>query len=278
MRARHMAYSTGETFWVPADGEPRCALEALALDIFRFHTAGARFRPGASGAEWWTQVIHTQDDIGWHFDKDYGMERAGVNVHPHLGTVTYLCAHGGPTVVLDHAGALTTAEPCDREDVPRAWLSVPRLGKHMCFDGRHLHGAPADVADLCGIRDRGSRARPRVTFLVNVWLNHRPEYAAPLAESEARALSAGRVPVQWPPGRPEGEVMALPGGEGSLGAREVSWEFGESLGEPGEQEDVPHRVRAVLPAKALFKECARGREAFCVELPPGSCSVRREGA
>ena len=69
--------------------------------------------------------------------------------------------------------------------------------------------------------------------------------------------------------------MTLQGGVGSLGAREVSWEFGESVGEPGEQEEVPHRVVAVLPGKALFKECARGREAFCVELPAGSCSVRR---
>ena len=29
------------------------------------------------------------------------------------------------------------------EDISRAWLSHPQLGKHTAFDGRLLHGAPA---------------------------------------------------------------------------------------------------------------------------------------
>ena len=42
-------YSVGSTFWVPASAEPAglCQLEALALEIFRFHTAGP---PAASTA------------------------------------------------------------------------------------------------------------------------------------------------------------------------------------------------------------------------------------
>lgn len=47
------------------------------------------------------QVIEDSDDIGWHWDKDYGMEAQGVNVHPCLATVTYLSASGGPTVILE---------------------------------------------------------------------------------------------------------------------------------------------------------------------------------
>ena len=27
-----------------------------------------------------------------------------------------------------------------------AWISRPQLGKHICFDGRYLHAAPADLA------------------------------------------------------------------------------------------------------------------------------------
>ena len=27
-----------------------------------------------------------------------------------------------------------------------AWISRPQLGKHICFDGRYLHGAPANLA------------------------------------------------------------------------------------------------------------------------------------
>ena len=46
-------------------------------------------------------MIEDSDDIGWHWDKDYGMEAQGVNVHPCLATVTYLSTNGGPTVILE---------------------------------------------------------------------------------------------------------------------------------------------------------------------------------
>ncbi|CAN0557614.1 unnamed protein product, partial [Ectocarpus sp. 12 AP-2014] len=55
-RAKKLEYSTGETFWIEADAAPRNCLERLALDIFKAHTAGARFNQKTSGAEWWTQV------------------------------------------------------------------------------------------------------------------------------------------------------------------------------------------------------------------------------
>ena len=29
-------------------------------------------------------------DVGWHWDRDYVLEDSGVNLHPMLGTVTYL--------------------------------------------------------------------------------------------------------------------------------------------------------------------------------------------
>ena len=47
------------------------------------------------------KVIEDSDDIGWHWDKDYGMEAQGINVHPCLATVTYLSTNGGPTVILE---------------------------------------------------------------------------------------------------------------------------------------------------------------------------------
>jgi len=59
---------------MPASGVPRCGLESLALSIFREHAKGAKFDPSRSGAEWWTQAIDVRDDIGVHFDRDYGME------------------------------------------------------------------------------------------------------------------------------------------------------------------------------------------------------------
>eukprot|EP01034_Spumella_vulgaris_P041085 gene41085-50840_t len=43
--------------------------------------------------------VNSQDDIGFHWDRDYGFEgESGINVHPHLSTVTYFTDCGGPTV------------------------------------------------------------------------------------------------------------------------------------------------------------------------------------
>lgn len=90
-------YSTGSTYFQRADQPPRCLLEALALEIFRKHTTGRIFDPTygtplhkytvwsstllclffrRSGAEWWTQVIDSRDDIGFHWDRDYGDDLA----------------------------------------------------------------------------------------------------------------------------------------------------------------------------------------------------------
>jgi len=93
-------YSAGETYWLAASAEPRCALEKLARDVFDLHTegkeAGVDYDPGASGAEWWTLVLDSDDDVGLHWDRDYQMEAsADILVHPHLSTVTYLTNVGG---------------------------------------------------------------------------------------------------------------------------------------------------------------------------------------
>ena len=59
--------SEGQTFFVSANEEPRCGLEAMARAIFDFHTAGLEgFDPSSSGAEWWTQYVDDRDDIGFH--------------------------------------------------------------------------------------------------------------------------------------------------------------------------------------------------------------------
>ncbi|CAM9251161.1 unnamed protein product [Choristocarpus tenellus] len=232
VRAMHLEYSTGETFWVQADAKPRNCLETMALDIFKAHTCGARFNSAKSGAEWWTQVIEDSDDIGWHWDKDYAMETAGVNVHPCLATVTYLSSNGGPTVILQKQGPMECEDEEGVEgEAPRSWVSHPSIGKHISFDGRYLHAAPADMVMRsamgssageveqaeAGVKrelDGGPKdahttkqrvtadettvavsGRLRVTFLVNVWLNHKPSSAVPLPETTANALSKSTIPL-----------------------------------------------------------------------------------
>jgi hypothetical protein len=57
-------HNSGSTCFQRSDMKPRCCLEELALAIFHLHTKDAIYNPETSGAEWWTQVIPAQDDIG----------------------------------------------------------------------------------------------------------------------------------------------------------------------------------------------------------------------
>jgi len=215
-REAHEAYSSGATFFVPCTMKPRCALEGLAMLIFRQHTTHLPqgvFRPECSGAEWWTLILDQDeegqdDEIGMHFDADYGLEEQMKNLmlHPRLSTVTYLTSVGVPTLVLDVKSpqsplghTMDTAVEALQGSVERGWLSSPSLGKHIAFDGRLLHGAPGAFfpavdkehvknqgiteSKLPSIRSKKMKTEEhhkdlfnnkRVTFLVNIWLNHCP--------------------------------------------------------------------------------------------------------
>ena len=212
-------YSSGRTYWLAADAEPRCALEQIAKRVFDAHTRAPNAalasalgtdRPGfdlrRSGAEWWTQVVDAEDEIGMHWDKDYALEAADVNVHPQIGTVTYFSSVGAPTLMArkrtktffrdsvagafddletDGASAFRGAKP--KHASARAFLSFPAFGKHVAFDGRWLHGALPELSQApSGTKTETRKTPKRVTFLVNVWLNHVPSTATPLPK---RALS-----------------------------------------------------------------------------------------
>ena len=73
-------YSSGSTFFIKSNSQPRCLLESIALSIFNYHTSNnnsnnhglPEYDANTSGAEWWTQVIDHRDEIGMHWDRDYG--------------------------------------------------------------------------------------------------------------------------------------------------------------------------------------------------------------
>mmetsp|Transcript_4419 Transcript_4419/g.13937 ORF Transcript_4419/g.13937 Transcript_4419/m.13937 type:complete len:180 (+) Transcript_4419:446-985(+) len=93
-------------------------------------------------------------------------------VTPHLSTVTYLSDVGPPTVVTNLAAPNDTgaAFACCGD---KLFVSYHAVGKHVSFDGRFLHAAPAEFARL------GAAAlKARVTLLFNVWLDHKPKDAA----------------------------------------------------------------------------------------------------
>ncbi|KAL3770692.1 hypothetical protein ACHAWO_010357 [Cyclotella atomus] len=221
------SYSTGETFFLPCLMKPRCALEALAHTIFHAHVDGLQddtsngekkllYDPERSGAEWWTLVLDApsadekegkkqndddeeeDDEVGMHFDADYGLESQMSNflLHPRVATITYLSDIGVPTLILDKR----SPAPSDTEkkslggDISKAWLSHPRFGKHVAFDGRFLHGAPGEyfpavAQNVAASEPLAKKAKvevatkstggnglsgKRITFLVNIWLNHCP--------------------------------------------------------------------------------------------------------
>ena len=122
--------------------------------------------------------MDSADDIGFHWDKDYSVEaNSGINVFPHVATVTYLTDLGAPTVVIEKSGPMQCGDSLEGSS-QRCWISCPAPGKHMSFDGRFLHAAPAELAERMADssskgkkrqREGGSAAdgNMRVTFLAN---------------------------------------------------------------------------------------------------------------
>ena len=211
-RGKGIEYTTNATYWASADmRRPRTALEGLALQIFEQHTHGViGFDRSRSGAEWWTQVVDADSDIGFHWDRDYELQRdEGICVHPHVATVTYLngeACGGSPTIVLPVVSPVQAAEVAEEcvGPVHEAFACWPEPGRHLAFDGRLLHGVPTSDQLVNASESPQSNAsakreppRKRVTLLVNCWLNHVPGGADPLPTSIAKKLSTRAVAASW---------------------------------------------------------------------------------
>lgn len=181
--------------WLPANLQPRCTLEALAMALFEEHTRGvASFDRERSGCEWWAQIRRPNDaneSIGFHWDKDEQLNTAvdGLFVQPQIACVTYLSDSGAPTCVVPitpqpfvSSGGTAGGFPvCSSEAT--VFLSNPRPGKTMRFDGRYLHAAPASR------RVDRKAVSTRYTFLCNIWLNHRPICSRPCPSSIVQKMS-----------------------------------------------------------------------------------------
>lgn len=225
------------TFWVNCQDQPRCALEQCALEVFKHHVQNhdKSFDPDTSGAEWWVQIRPSPpagrynvlkndkiddncndksseqgDDleasgICFHWDKDEDlrlMMGGNMYIHPHISTVTYLTSIGAPTLALNYRVNPLTGEYMPPQDGGNfeAYVSCPKKGKHLSFDGRYLHAAPKDlmpdglfenqikVSSSDNVKDpieekKHARRHRRVTFLVNIWLNYKPFNVDPFPES-----------------------------------------------------------------------------------------------
>ena len=171
---RNKSYSRGSTYWIASNMQPQIGPEKIAQDIFKHHTKHCQnMNPAQSGAEWWTLSLDHDSEVGWHWDKDYGIEASmELNVYPQVGTVTYFTNEGVPTVVADLAAAPLVDDTELPDKASKLWVSYPTRGRHFAFDGRFLHAAKEiNHAPL------GKKAT-RVTLLVNVWVNHKPVSAS----------------------------------------------------------------------------------------------------
>ena len=145
----------GLSFWCGMYEQPRCLLEQLALAILKSHmdwllpedVGSAQSRKDCdnhTGVEWWVQHRQPLESISLHFDTDQKLKtEEQKHVSPSLATVTYLTDGGAPTLILPIAASVDGRWYHDGELVDGAFLSYPRVGKHLAFDARLLHGAEA---------------------------------------------------------------------------------------------------------------------------------------
>jgi len=147
--------------------------------------------------------------ISLHWDKDEDLRLlagGSLYVHPYLSTVTYLTDLGAPTMVVNCRVNYANGEWIVPEENVEGFVSWPKQGKHLSFDGRFLHAAPPDLMEhgvfqqQCKIsveedwksmdakeaercRKILERRHRRVTFLVNVWLNYKPFNVEPFPDT-----------------------------------------------------------------------------------------------
>ena len=198
VRETRVAAGDPPTFWTDAGAsrdstEGLCALEALARSVFwdTVEHVGAKPNPQLrSGAEWWVLCLNRSTGrVLWHWDGDW--ENLALNKHALAATVSYFTTGGVSTAVV----------PARQKDIETAascyYLAKPSRGMHLAFDGRLLHGAAPELCARCEGAEPGSL---RVTFLVNVWVNHKPSTAFPFEEDERRTVAGSEVcPVPYLP-------------------------------------------------------------------------------
>lgn len=122
----------------------------------------------------------------------------GTHAYPLKGTVTYLSDLGAPTILLPNGiGTATASEHAGGLIEGPYLLSFPKVGKHVTFDGRILHGAPVDDhieklmqawSEMCGEVNNEKRKKRRMTFLVNVWLDNIPSQSSAYPEKKLSGL------------------------------------------------------------------------------------------
>ena len=200
------------TQWLDEFDSPACALEQLALSILRSHRPSLQAKGMAPcGVEWWVQHRRSNSarpSIGLHWDTDEEWKaKTGEHVPPFLSTVTYLGGCGAPTLILPLAADAhgRGVRPPSSSNCG-AFVSYPRAGKHIAFDGRLLHGAPHELAACTALEEERHSTAPhrpsdgapyvRTTILANIWCGHRPAGRERLSTALAKRLTPVKASLE----------------------------------------------------------------------------------
>ena len=172
---------------------PRSAAEMAVAILYKFaFPDGIEPAGGIAGGEWWVQMRNSNENIGFHVDKDEGIasEEQWMKM-PVLSTVTYLTDVGGPTLVLNQSSNRggNRQEP----ELPVKGIFVyPKKNRHMLFRGNLQHGVVGEF---------GAEGGERITFLVN-WWDKRPmaPYCMNLSDEVVENHIRSRLLTQNDPG------------------------------------------------------------------------------
>jgi hypothetical protein len=160
--------------------------------------------------------------------------------------------------------------PCAEVRTPEALLVPPRVGRHVRFDGRWLHGAPAALRPPRPTD--ATEGYERITFCCNIWINHRPGNARrftlpPALLPGGEAAEAPRLRHTRARGLPTSREAA----RRPLRARAHAG--GEQHRFELSQTDAPHALRLDCPAALPMLLC----EGHVVTLVDGVTIERVEG-
>ncbi len=213
-QALQLVTRSKDTFWISQSDSPRCTFEDLAKSVGDHHMHNLfGSLPcyddllAITGYEWWIQVKPCPGDddrfiaasntrgivgVDLHYDKDEAMASSfELGIFPLVSTVTYITEseeYCHPTVVFDCLASTPVGSP-----IRECFISFPQIGKHIAFDGRLLHGAPSELLPFvkCNRSNVGNNDL-RITFLVNVWVGHRPSAVEPISVSLVGELNESR--------------------------------------------------------------------------------------
>jgi hypothetical protein len=141
------------SFWFPINAQPRLYVEHAILALKRLLPTSS----GMAGAEWWIPALNSRQGMEWHCDCDrviYAREKRFVR--PQIGSVFYLNAAGGPTLVVDDVATDHTVRRPRAENGCTGYLPTPN--RYGIFPGDRFHAVAISGEDQL-----------RITVAINWW-------------------------------------------------------------------------------------------------------------